>query len=100
MEFKDEVVLDFVATKKDKHFDFFCEKIGKYKVSKIAMLFGPNASGKSNILHSLDRFRDIVLDDNLSKDDPIQQIPFEFATSKYKKIIKSQVLLGILATSI
>ncbi|MEA2096771.1 MAG: ATP-binding protein [Candidatus Cloacimonadota bacterium] len=83
LSIKDVVVLDFVATKKGKHFDFFCEEIGKYKVLKIAMLFGPNASGKSNILHSLDRFRNIVLDDNLSKDDPIQQIPFEFdAVSK------------------
>jgi AAA15 family ATPase/GTPase len=81
LSIKDEVVLDFVATKKDKHFNFFCEEIGKYKVLKIAMLFGPNASGKSNILFALDRFRDIVLNDNLSKNDQIQQIPFEFDSS-------------------
>lgn len=88
LSIKDVVVLDFVATKKGNHFDFFCEEIGKYKVLKIAMLFGPNASGKSNILHSLDRFRNIVLDNNLSKDDPIQQIPFEFdAVSKEESTV-------------
>jgi len=83
LSIKDEVILDFVATKKGKHFDFFCEEIGKYKVLKIAMLFGPNASGKSNILHSLDRFRRIVLNDNLRKNDPVKQVPFKFdPTSK------------------
>ena len=84
LSIKNEVVLDFVATKKDKHFNFFCEEIGKYKVLKIAMLFGPNASGKSNILYSLDRFRSIVLNDKLSKKEPIQQIPFEFDSSSKK----------------
>jgi AAA15 family ATPase/GTPase len=78
LSIKNEIVLDFQATKKDKHFNFFCEEIGKYKVLKIAMLFGPNASGKSNILHALDRFRNIVLNDNLNKNDAIRQIPFEF----------------------
>ncbi len=84
LSIKDEVVLDFVATKKGKHFDFFCEEIGKYQVLKIAMLFGPNASGKSNILHSLDRFRRIVLNDNLRKDDPVKQIPFAFDPTSRK----------------
>ena len=84
LSIKKEVVLDFVATKRDKHFNFFCEEIGKYKVLKIAMLFGPNASGKSNILHSLDRFRSIVLNDKLSKKEPVQQIPFEFDSSSKK----------------
>ena len=81
LSIKNEIILDFVATKKDKHFNFFCEEIGEYKVLKIAMLFGPNASGKSNILFALDRFRDIVLNDNLSKNDQIQHIPFEFDSS-------------------
>jgi AAA15 family ATPase/GTPase len=84
LSIKNEVVLDFVATKKDKHFNFFCEEIGEYKILKIAMLFGPNASGKSNILHSLDRFRSIVLNDKLSKKEPVQQIPFEFDSSSKK----------------
>ena len=78
LSIKNEVVLDFVATKKDKHFNFFCEEIGKYKVLKIAMIFGPNASGKSNILHALAKFRNIVLNDKLSKKEPIKQVPFEF----------------------
>ncbi|MBC8382924.1 MAG: ATP-binding protein [Candidatus Cloacimonetes bacterium] len=81
LSFKNEVVLDFVATKKDKHFNFFCEEIGKYKVLKIAMLFGPNASGKSNILYALNTFRNIVLNDKLSKNDTIAHIPFEFDSS-------------------
>ncbi|NQV19581.1 MAG: ATP-binding protein [Armatimonadetes bacterium] len=81
LSMKNEVVLDFVATKKDKHFNFFCEEIGKYKVLKIAMLFGPNASGKSNILYALNSFRNIILNDKLSKKDQIQQIPFEFDSS-------------------
>jgi len=84
LSIKDEVVLDFIATSKDKHFNFFCEEIGKYKILKIAMLFGPNASGKSNILHSLDIFRNIVLNDNLNKNDAIKQIPFEFDSSSKK----------------
>ncbi len=84
LSIKDEVVLDFVATKKDKNFNFFCEEIGKYKVLKIAMLLGPNASGKSNILHALDRLRSVVLNDNLSKNDEIDYIPFEFDSSTRK----------------
>ena len=96
LSIKKEVVLDFVATKKDKHFNFFCEEIGKYKVLKIAMLFGPNASGKSNILHALDRFRNIVLNDKLSKKDPIKQIPFEFDPSSKKSptVFEIEFLIG------
>ncbi len=96
LSIKNEVVLDFVATKKDKHFNFFCEEIGKYKVLKIAMLFGPNASGKSNVLFALNKFRDIILNDKLSKKDQIQQIPFEFdySTQNAPTFFELEFLVG------
>lgn len=78
LSIKDKVVLDMVATKNEKHFDFFCQQVGDYKVLKLAMLFGPNASGKTNILYALNTVKEIILDDKLNKDSEINSIPFEF----------------------
>lgn len=57
-------------------------EIGTLKLLKSAVIFGPNASGKSNILVAMKRMRDIV---EKSADKKITSNPFLFDTEFSKK---------------
>ena len=58
---KDEQILNFEADKTDKkHSDYFVVNAGQYSLLKIMGIYGPNASGKTNILDALQAFRSMV----------------------------------------
>lgn len=67
--FKDENVLSMVPAPKQKGLDYSvcCEKIKRKNVKALcsAVMYGPNASGKTNIIGAMDTFRAIVLRGNI-----------------------------------
>lgn len=67
--FKDELVFSMLRAPKQSGLDYslFEPKIGaaKYKVLCSAVLYGPNASGKTNIIGAMDTFKSIVLRGNI-----------------------------------
>lgn len=71
--FKDELVFSLVPAPKQKGLDYSVleETIGKktYKGLCSAVIYGPNASGKTNIIGAMDTFKSIVLRGNLRNDD-------------------------------
>lgn len=78
--FKDEVVLNTLATEEAQHTDHPSEvpSLG-YKALPIAMLYGGNASGKTNLIKALAFLQNLVrrgidIDGNLSS--PIEPNPF------------------------
>ncbi|MFW6248849.1 MAG: AAA family ATPase, partial [Bacteroidota bacterium] len=73
---KDEQVLSFEATSDTTLDDVFTVKMGKHKVLKSAIIFGPNASGKSNILASLNFLRQFAIRVMQTKDEETGHIPF------------------------
>ncbi len=77
--------LSFEATKERKYRDYYITRIGKYKVLKLALLFGPNASGKTNLLVALDFLRELALQQPKNKDEEIDIVKFEFDDSLRKK---------------
>ncbi|MEA4900625.1 ATP-binding protein [Desulfitobacterium sp.] len=71
--FKDELVFSLVPAPKQKGLDYSILKtqIGKktYKGLCSAVIYGPNASGKTNIIGAMDTFKSIVLRGNIRNDD-------------------------------
>lgn len=71
--FQDELVFSLVPAPKQKGLDYSVlkETIGKktYKGLCSAVIYGPNASGKTNIIGAMDTFKSIVLRGNLRNDD-------------------------------
>jgi hypothetical protein len=63
--FKDECIFSLKVAPKQKDLDYsiLSEKIAKnvHKALSSAVIYGPNASGKTNIIGAMDTFRQIVL---------------------------------------
>lgn len=71
--FKDELNFSLIPAPKQKGLDYsiFQERIGTrtYKSLCSAIIYGANASGKTNIIGAMDTFKAIVLRGNLRNDD-------------------------------
>lgn len=71
--FKDELVFSLMPAPKQKGLDYSIleETLGKkvYKGLSSAVIYGPNASGKTNIIGAMDTFKSIVLRGNIRNDD-------------------------------
>jgi AAA15 family ATPase/GTPase len=71
--FKDELIFSLMPAPKQKGLDYSVleETLGKkvYKGLSSAVIYGPNASGKTNIIGAMDTFKSIVLRGNIRNDD-------------------------------
>lgn len=71
--FKDELVFSLVPAPKQKGLDYSILKrqIGKktYKGLSSSVIYGPNASGKTNVIGAMDTFKSIVLRGHIRNDD-------------------------------
>jgi len=76
---KDKQVLSFEADKSD-HLEkyFIIEPIKGLRLLKVGLIYGANASGKSNILKALEFLRDLVLEPENKKTEPLHFNPFLF----------------------
>lgn len=68
----DEVVLSFEPTTDDSLSDYYISEIDGVRILKIGMIYGPNASGKTTILQALELLRDLIVEPNDQKTDPIE----------------------------
>ncbi len=75
---KEQQTLSFLAEKTDHLANFYITKVGKYRLLKIALIYGANASGKTTILKALDFLRDLVLKPLEKKTDELDFQPFLF----------------------
>ena len=71
--FKDELIFSMIPAPKQKGLDYSIlhEKIGNrtYKGLSSAIIYGSNASGKTNIIGAMDAFKNIVLRGNIRNDE-------------------------------
>ena len=71
--FKDELIFSLVPAPKQKGLDYSVleETLGKkvYKGLCSAIIYGPNASGKTNLIGAMDTFKSIILRGNIHNDD-------------------------------
>ncbi len=75
---RDKQTLSFLATN-DKHLeDYYVIKNKKFRLLKASLIYGANASGKSNVLRALDFLRNMVLKPLERKTDIFDYEPFLF----------------------
>ena len=77
LSFRDEVVLNFEATKDNTFED--CQVVSvtpKVRLLRFALIYGPNASGKSNLLSAFDFLRNFWFDIKTDMDEETGAIPF------------------------
>ena len=77
LSFRDEVVLSFEATK-DTTFEE-CQVVNvtpKVRLLRFALIYGANASGKSNLLNAMDFLRDFWFDKKSDIDEETGVVPF------------------------
>ena len=71
--FKEELVFSLIPAAKQKGLDYsiLTKKIGKktYKAICSSVIYGPNASGKTNVISAMDVFKAIVLRGNINNEE-------------------------------
>lgn len=85
--YKDETYFSMEAAKKTQKKNEF-KKIIDHRILKSAIIFGPNASGKSNLMKSLRSFANLVLKDD-KKDNPFPTYAKNTLPIKYEITIFS-----------
>jgi AAA15 family ATPase/GTPase len=86
LSFKDEVTINFEATKDTKYEGYQTVKIApNIRILRIAVVFGANASGKSNLISSIEFLKTFWFKDQPTKDEPTGAIPFIFSDETSKQ---------------
>jgi AAA15 family ATPase/GTPase len=75
---KNKATLSFVASADEKDEANHVINIGKYRLLRVAAIYGANASGKTNILQAMDFIRDFIVDSatTIKPNDATGFIPF------------------------
>lgn len=81
---REKVTLDFRASSDKHHEEYFVYEIPKPKlrILRMGMIYGANASGKTNILKALDFLWKLVVYPVNNKDEPIKYLPFALDRDK------------------
>jgi len=78
LSFKDEVTFSFKATGDKCMEDSHVVKVGNTRILKLGVVYGQNASGKSNLINAFDFLHDFLLNTTSDKDEEIGVVPFRF----------------------
>ena len=78
MSFRDEVTLSFEATKDTTFEDYHIVEVTPgVRLLRFAMVYGANASGKSNLLYALDFLHDFVFNKTDDMEESTGAVPFK-----------------------
>lgn len=75
---KEKQTISFEADKSTHLEEHYIIKVSKYRILKLALIYGANASGKTTILKALDFLRELVLEPLKMKTDKLNFTPFLF----------------------
>lgn len=73
---KERQTLSFIADKSSHLDDYYIIEQGKFRILKLAVLYGANASGKTFTIKALDFLRDLVIDPIVAKNKELDFQPF------------------------
>lgn len=82
---KDWQTLSFEASADKVAEEYYCTVVNDTKVLKLGILYGANASGKTNVLLALDFIRKIAISPKINKMQPVGFIPFLLDDAKKKE---------------
>lgn len=85
LSFKDEVVFSFEATADDTLEDYYVTEVAPgVRLLKMAMVYGANASGKSNLLKAFNFIKDFINAVPSQKNEETEFVPFKFNNEKLR----------------
>jgi AAA15 family ATPase/GTPase len=83
LSFKDETTFSFEATSDSTLEDYYVtEVVPGVRILKMAMVYGANASGKSNLLEAFNFIKQFINEIPREKDEDTNFVPFEFDDTK------------------
>ena len=86
LSFREEQVLSFDPSSDKEYESQYCVQVKEgVKVLKLGLIYGANASGKTNLLKSLEFLRKFVLRQKSDKTESTGVIPFQFDDSYIEK---------------
>ncbi|MDF1675056.1 MAG: ATP-binding protein [Vicingaceae bacterium] len=88
---KDKQTLTFEADKSEHLEDYYIIHSGGFRLLKLALIYGANASGKTTILKGLEFLRDLVLEPEEKKTDELDFRPFLFDQETPNKTSKLSI---------
>lgn len=91
---RDKQTLSFEADSSTHLEGAYVMNVGGYRILKLGLIYGANASGKTTVLKALDFLRDIVLDPESKKTDELKFNPFLFdaETPKQNSVISIEFI--------
>ena len=104
LSFRDEVILSFEATKDNTFEDCQVVEVAKgVRLLRFALIYGANASGKSNLLSALDFLHDFWFERKEDLDQSTDAVPFlldtetptEPSSSKKGSYLKSSSIIKL-----
>jgi hypothetical protein len=82
LSFRDEVVFSFEATSDDTLDEYYvAQPVPGVRLLKMAMVYGANASGKSNLLLTIDFLKDFIDKIPIEREESTEFIPFLFGNT-------------------
>jgi AAA15 family ATPase/GTPase len=79
LSFKDEVILNFEATSDKYLSEYYIHEPAKgIRLLKFLLIYGANASGKSNLINTITFLKNLITNIFTDKDEPIDFHPFAF----------------------
>ncbi|WP_347375130.1 ATP-binding protein [Aequorivita sp. Q41] len=75
---KEKQTLTFEADKSEHLNDYYIMDVSGFRLLKLALIYGANASGKTTILKGLEFLRDLILEPEEKKTDTLEFKPFLF----------------------
>lgn len=82
LSFRDEVVFSFEATSDDTLDEYYvAQPVPGVRILKMAMVYGANASGKSNLLITIDFLKDFIQNIPVEREESTGFIPFLFGNT-------------------
>ncbi len=84
LSFKDETIFSFEATADKSLEDYYVKEINGTRIMKLGMVYGANASGKSNLVAAVEFLRKIIFSTRDNRDENTGFIPFQFGEQKNK----------------
>jgi len=77
LSFRDEVVLSFLATADKNNEDYLVAQVApNVRLTKLGIVYGANASGKSNLLEAIEFLKEFWFTTTKDKDQEIKATPF------------------------
>ena len=86
LSFREEQILSFEPSSDKEYESQYCVQVKPgVKVLKLGLIYGANASGKTNLLLALEFLRKFILNQKKDKTEPTGTIPFQFDDSYSSK---------------